>query len=128
RPTAYTSYEHDPLDNITFAVRTDRDPRFLLPAVAAAFRSVDPAVPVAATRTMRMQLDEALQRGRMMATLSAMFGAIGLLVSAVGLYGLLAWATAGRTREIGVRIALGARPVQVEWLALKDGLLIVAFG
>ena len=127
-PTAYTSYEHDPLGNITLAIRTTREPADLMNDMARVLRSIDPRVPVGTTRTLRLDIDEALLRERMMATFSAMFGAIAILVAAMGLYGLLAWATAGRTREIGVRMALGARPLQVEWLAVKDSLLIAGFG
>ncbi|HEY3837384.1 MAG TPA: ADOP family duplicated permease [Bryobacteraceae bacterium] len=127
-PAAYTSYEHDPLGNITLALRTSRDRADLLNDVSRVLHSVDPGVPVGLTRTLRMDVDDSLLREKMMATLSVLFGAVAILVASMGLYGLLAWATAGRTREIGVRIAVGARPVQVEWLAIKDTLWIFLIG
>jgi predicted permease len=127
-PVAYTSYEHDPLGNVTFAVRSGLDPAALLRQVGAVLRDADPLVPVFSPRTMEMLVDESLQRERMMAALSSAFGVVAILVAAVGLYGLLAWAVATRTREIGIRMALGARTRRIVWLAMRDAAIVTGAG
>jgi ABC-type antimicrobial peptide transport system permease subunit len=91
-------------------------------------KEVDPAVPVREMRTVEMLARENLQRERTLATLSGVFGVVALLLVGVGLYGLIAGAVSTRTREIGVRVALGAKPSSVAWFVTRESALLVAVG
>jgi putative ABC transport system permease protein len=110
------------------SVRTaSADPNSLSAIRAAAMR-VDPVVPIVGLRTTQMQLDEMLGRDRLLAMIGTFFGGLALLLVAVGLYGLLAGGVARRTREIGVRIALGAFQERVVWLVVAEGLKLTVIG
>jgi len=85
-------------------------------------------VPVHGIQTMDARIDEALRRERLLAVLGMLFGCLGLLLVAIGLYGLLAGAVARRTNEIGIRMALGARQASVVWLFLREGLGLISLG
>jgi ABC-type antimicrobial peptide transport system permease subunit len=125
----YSSFEHEPLGWLAFAVRVRQDSSAVLQSIAAAARNSDPAVPVVSrVQKMEFQIEESLGRERMMAVLLSVFGGLATAVAAIGLYGLLAYAIARRTREIGVRIAIGATSTQVAWLALKDSIILMAVG
>ncbi len=79
-------------------------------------------------KTLESQLDETLTTERLIAALSAAFGALATLLAAVGLYGVMAFVVARRTKEIGVRMALGAQQGAVVWLVLKEVLVLLAIG
>ena len=78
--------------------------------------------------TMSEQVDAAIVPERLIAMLSGSFGTLGLILAAIGLYGLLAYTAARRTKEIGVRMALGATPGAVTWMVLRDALTMVSAG
>jgi ABC-type antimicrobial peptide transport system permease subunit len=125
----YSNYEHDPLGGLTFTVRVQQDhPKFVQNEIVSIIKKFDPQVPIEKVSTVEVQLDEALQNERMLAVLSAILGTLATLVAMIGLYGLLAYSVTRRTREIGIRMALGARPGQVQWIAVRDGLLLLAGG
>ncbi len=86
-----------------------------------------PAAPIR-VRTLASQIDRALIRERLMATLAGSLGTVALVLAAIGLFGLLAYTVASRTNEIGVRMALGAARAQVLWLVLGDAIRLVAVG
>ena len=77
---------------------------------------------------MRRRIDESLFQDRLLATLGGFFGILALTLAAVGLYGVVAYGTARRAREIGIRIALGARSGAVVWMVLRDALVLVVAG
>jgi ABC-type antimicrobial peptide transport system permease subunit len=79
-------------------------------------------------RTLENQLDETLGTERLIATLSAAFGALATLLAALGLYGVMAFAVARRTREIGLRMALGAQRGVVVWMVMREALTLVGIG
>jgi len=79
-------------------------------------------------RTVENQLDETLGTERLIATLSAAFGALATLLAALGLYGVMAFSVARRTREIGLRMALGANRGTVVWLVMREALALLAIG
>ena len=112
----------------TVTLRAARNPESLIPSVQEILREVDPAVPVDTMETTESFIQQQLGRERMMATLSGAFGVIALLLVAVGLYGLIAGAAAARTKEIGVRVALGAKPATVAWLVTRESVTLVLIG
>jgi putative ABC transport system permease protein len=113
---------------MTLVVRAVGDPAALGAAVRGAVRAVDPRLPLDAVRTMNQVVAASVSRPRFLFVLSAAFAAIALLLGALGLYGVLAYGVARRTREIGLRLALGARPGEVARLFLRDGGRLVALG
>jgi ABC-type antimicrobial peptide transport system permease subunit len=128
RPFLYFSLSQAPRGTLTLIVRTTGDPRPLLPKVQTAVRELDPRVPLGSARTLEQTLQDALVLPRATAGLVGLFGALGLLLAAVGIFGLVSYLASARTREIGLRLALGAsRPAIVLWL-LRRGLTPVAVG
>jgi predicted permease len=113
---------------MTLSVRTQGDPRRLLAEVQSEVRGLGPDIQIVRTNTLARQRDESLLRERLISTLAAAFGSLGLVLSAVGLYGVLAYSVARRTSEIGIRMALGAMPGQVVWSILRQTLWLVAIG
>jgi putative ABC transport system permease protein len=104
------------------------DPLALLPAVRAAVRDVDPGIVVARPQRLRQVFEESIADQRMMATLVGLFGAVALLLASVGVYGIMAHLAGQRRTEIGIRVALGARPSSIFGLILGEGLWLVAIG
>ena len=124
----YTLTPYEFLPGAAVGVRVASADSNFLSTLRDAAMGVDPLVPVREIRTAEMQLDEMLGRDRLLATIGTFFGGLALVMVAVGLYGLLAGAVARRTREIGVRIALGALQGRVVWLVVADGLKLTAIG
>jgi predicted permease len=100
----------------------------LVEDVRQAVMSVDRNVPIFRVKTLRAQTDDSLVRERLLATVSSFFGGLALLLALLGLYGLMAYAVARRTAEIGIRMALGARQRQIIWMALEETLWLVGTG
>jgi ABC-type antimicrobial peptide transport system permease subunit len=96
--------------------------------VRRAVADVDRNVPIFRVKTLRAQTDDSLLRERLLATLSSFFGGLALLLACLGLYGLMAYAVARRTAEIGIRMALGARRREIVWLVLHETLWLVVAG
>ena len=111
-----------------FYVRTSAAADSMFAALRRKVQELDPAIPLFEMRTLENQLDETLGTERLTATLSAAFGALATLLAAVGLYGVMALVVAGRTREIGLRMALGARQGAVRWMVLKEALGVLGLG
>ena len=109
-------------------VRTGGDAAALAPVVRAAIAEVSSQLPILDTQTLAEQVDRTLHQDRLFSRLTSLLGGLALLLSSIGLYGVLAYGVARRTNEIGVRIALGAGKKQVLWMILKDGLRLVLLG
>jgi ABC-type antimicrobial peptide transport system permease subunit len=113
--------------NGVFFVKTRGDQTSAMAAVRAAIEQVDPRLPIL-FRTLDGQVDRALRSERMLAVLSSAFGAVALLLSAVGLFGVMSFLVTRRTQEIGVRLALGATRRAAIWLVVRDALTMIAIG
>jgi ABC-type antimicrobial peptide transport system permease subunit len=97
-------------------------------AIRQEMQRIDPNLPVYATRTLERQVAQSLRNERLVATMSSAFGVLATLLAVVGLYGVMAYTVGRRTREIGIRMALGARSHDIGWLVTREVLLIVAAG
>jgi putative ABC transport system permease protein len=109
-------------------LRTSGEPAALLPAAQRALAELDPSLPMFQARTMDDVMWEAVARPRFLTFLLTAFAAIALLLAAVGIYGVMAHTVAQRTHEIGLRVALGARPAQVRAMVLRQAATLVAGG
>jgi ABC-type antimicrobial peptide transport system permease subunit len=128
--TVYISYgaKWDRSRRLCFAVRTAGDPLALAVSVREAIRTIEPNLPMFNVKTQSQQIEEALGQERMLAQISTFFGALALLLVAVGIYGTLSDAVTQRTGEIGIRMALGARRAEVVWMILRESLVVAGFG
>lgn len=111
-----------------FYVRAAIGSSALYGAVKSEVRRLDPSMPVHDIKTLAGQLDETLLSERLIALLSAGFGLLATLLAAIGLYGVMAFVVARRTKEMGVRMALGAPPATVIWLVMREVLLLLTIG
>jgi ABC-type antimicrobial peptide transport system permease subunit len=116
------------LGSVTFYVRAQTAPEALAAAVRDAAERVDAALPLTDLRTMNRQIQESLFAERMVAALSVSFGGVATLLAAVGLYGLLSYTVAMRTRELGIRLALGAERKRLLALVSREVALLVLVG
>jgi predicted permease len=127
QPTVFYSHGRMTWSTMTLFVRA-RQPESLVRPVTAALHELDPGLVVSDVRTIERALAESLARERISALISTSFGAGGLLLAALGLYGLLAYLVAERTKDIGIRIALGARLARITGSVVAGGLALVAIG
>jgi len=116
------------LGEMTVYLRTDADPNQLMSAARSKVRDMDSNLPIFNMRTTEVQINNSLSSERMIASLSAVFGFLATLLAVIGLYGVMAYTVAQRTREVGIRIALGAARGNVIWLVMREVLLLVAIG
>jgi predicted permease len=129
-PTAYMPYALRPPGDsrMVFEIRTQVPLQSLASTIRETVASVDPHLPVAEMRTEEEQIDQSLGTERLFAALVTAFGVIAVVLAAIGLYGVMAFSVSRRTTEMGVRMALGARRGDVQWLILRQSLAMAAVG
>lgn len=130
QPTVYFPYTKQlrGLNQMNFAIRTVLPPLSIAGAVRRVVAATDRAIPVAEMKTEEQQVAESIGPERLFAGLVSAFGGIAALLAAIGLYGVMAYAVARRTVEIGIRLALGARRATVQWMVLRQSLWMVLLG
>jgi predicted permease len=126
--TAYLPYPQQSLGQMNFAVKTSGDPNLLLGAVREAVRQVDRNLPLFDVKTQTEQADQALAQERLFARLTGFFGLLALVLASIGLYGVMSYSVAQRTREIAIRMALGATQSVILRRSVGQGMLLAATG
>jgi predicted permease len=126
---AYIPYtQEETAGELTYYVRTSQDPVVLAGAIRQTVRDLDSSLPIYDERTLQEQINRQISGDRLVAILAALFGGLAALLAAVGIYGLLAYTVTQRTREFGVRMALGAGPQRVGNMVLTEVAKLVGIG
>jgi len=125
---AYAQMPAREIQQMVFALRTDGDPLRLVPTVRAFVHDADARVPVTNVVTQRDEIDRTMNQEIVLARLCTAFAIVALAIACVGLYGTMAYGVARRTREIGIRLALGARRGAVVWMVLREVCVLAAVG
>ena len=139
KPFFYIPYTQDKaITSLTYYVRTSGDPAALASSIRSSVAELDSSLPIFDAKSFEEQISQQLSSSKLVAFLALTFGGLAALLAAMGIYALLAYSVTQRTREIGVRMALGAEPKRVGWMVMKDvaeltgvGILIgipLAFG
>lgn len=116
------------LGQMNFEVRTAGNPNDMVAAIREAAQRADSNVPLFAVKTQSEQAEQSFSQERLFAQLSAFFGLLALLLASIGLYGIMSYGVARRTREIGIRMALGAQSRNVLWLVMRETLVLIFIG
>ena len=127
-PAVYVPHTQLPIGVMSFVVRTDADPLRLAPGVRGVVRDLDSTVAVSDVRTLRDLVDSTLFQSKAIALLLSAFALAALVLAAAGIYGVIAFSAARRTQEIGVRLALGARPVEIVMMVVKQAVVLASIG
>jgi predicted permease len=128
QPIVYLPFALNPNGHITLHVRVAGDPAPVISALLSEAHSLDPNLPARNVVTMATQIDRTIALDRLLALLTALFGFLAVTLASVGLYGVMAFAVAARTREIGIRMALGADRARVLFQVLRESAVLALFG
>jgi predicted permease len=128
RATVYLPHGQDGNNFMTLMLRSSGPPAALVPGLRAAIAAIDPALPIGSTQPFEQVVSDSLRSRRFVLVLVAVFGGMALALAGIGLFGVMAYLVAQRTSELGVRLMLGARPLDVLRLVLRDGMRLVALG
>jgi len=127
-PTFYVPYAQNRKSSMIYMIRSVLPPMSLVPAVRKAVAGLDRNLPIEGITTQKLLLKKSLRYGRLLAFLSGSLAFLGLALSCIGLYGIMAYNVARRTSEMGIRKALGAQPSDVAWPILREALTLAAIG
>ena len=128
-PQLFLPYMQRPeVGGMTYAIRTRLRAAAIVPALRRAVQQVDPQLALLDIRTQKQQIDENFRTERALAALTACFGLLALLLACMGIYGIMAYSVANRRSEIGIRLALGAQPGQVQGMILREGTWLAVSG
>ena len=111
---------------LTYQIRTQIKPEAIVEPLRRVVHAADPALPLVNVRTQQDQIDSDLVDERLLVSLTSAFGFLALVLASIGVYGLLAYSVAQRTREIGIRLAIGAIPRQILVMVLRESLVLSA--
>jgi predicted permease len=127
-PTMYVPFRQARMGTPTIAVRTAGDPLAVVSAIRETVRGIDPNLPIVDISTQMEQMERGFEQEKVFAQADTLFGALALVLAAVGLYGVMSYTVARRTNEIGIRLALGARREQVLGATMRESLVLVSIG
>ena len=127
-PAYYLPATQSPLNDMTILIRTKSDPQSVVAGLRQAVWAIDPNQPISNVNTLEQIVSESIAQPRLNMLLMMLFGGLALLLSAVGIYGLLSYAVTQRTQELGIRMALGANVTDVLKLVLKQGMFLALIG
>ena len=129
KPFLYTPYsQYARIGEITFYVKTKQEVGQMTASLRNTVQGLDANMPIFGLKTLEQQIDESLFADRFMTMLSMSFAGLAALLAAIGLYGVMAYTVTRRTREIGIRMALGATRGTVSWLILREVVILAAIG
>jgi predicted permease len=127
-PTLYLPYLQESPEDLVFTVRTAGEPSNVMTSARGIVSQIDPNIPVITVETQNSQIERRYSQEKVFAQAYTLFGSIALLVSAIGLFGLMSYSVSRRTREIGIRMAMGAQREEVLGLVLRESMLLVVAG
>jgi putative ABC transport system permease protein len=127
-PQIHLPYAQNPQTTLSIVVRTTGPTTSLAPSLRAIVRGLDPALPISRMQSLSSVVDRATAKERFDTVLLGAFGFAALLLASIGLYGVMAFLVSQRTREIGIRMALGGAPAAIRSMVMREGLLIAGAG
>ncbi len=127
-PMAFFPMAQHPVAGFELVLRTAADPNGVAGEVRRMLNRINSRLPVLEVSTLDKQVEHSLEQQKMITTLCSIFGVLALVLASIGIYGSLAYSVSGRTAEIGIRMAIGARRANVIWLVLHDLIVLMLAG